>query len=92
VHLARANVKSDRTGVVVLEVVESKVTRATDRIRRGLARRARVRVDGVRVTRRNAHVTEIARLGGLVVVCALLGSRRSQSGEANIAMAGNSVA
>jgi hypothetical protein len=67
-----------------LEVVQREVTLSANLIRYSLSRSASPRRNGVRVSRRNAEVSEVALLAGLVGVCSPLGSWASQLAEVDI--------
>jgi hypothetical protein len=92
INLARADVQTNRAGVVVLEVVESKVASGAHLIRDLLTRGAVARCDEIRVARRDGQLGELALLVGLVGVRSVFVGGFAQLGEAGLAAAGDGVA
>lgn len=83
--LAAADVETNRTRVIILEVVERKVTPSTDLIRDPLSRSASARRNRIRVSRRNAEAAKVALLAGLVGVRSALGRWARQLAEVDVA-------
>ena len=81
-RLARADVHANRTGVVVLEVVERVITRAAHLVRDSLSSSTIARDNGVGVARRDAHTAEVALLAGYVGPASRLHGRAAELGEA----------
>lgn len=90
-HLALADIQAKRARVVVLEVVEGKVTLAADLVADSLSSSARARGNRVRVARSNGHGSKVGLLARLVGVGGLLAGRTLELGEVDLAGAGNSV-